>query len=134
MLYDEISTLLVTFRIQACLIIETDKPFFCESYPGFCFFILWSENSIAWNTSVYFFFVSGKLVLTACEKKGFGGAMMFTFKCCGCWTTDTEYKSSQLAQNSRWQIVSLALSLAFFNSGYGYASYRKMLGRGLGLV
>lgn len=78
-------------------------------------------------------FVSGKLVLTACEKKGFGGAMMFTFKCCGCWTTEIDYRSSELAQNSRRQIVSLALSLAFFISGHGYASYRKTLGRGLGL-
>lgn len=32
-------------------------------------------------------------MLTACEKKGFGGAMMFTFKCCGCWTTEIDYKS-----------------------------------------
>ncbi|XP_068705034.1 uncharacterized protein [Montipora foliosa] len=59
--------------------------------------------------------------------------MMFIFKCCGCWTTEIDYKSSQLAQNSRRQIVSLALSLAFFISGHGYASYRKTLGRGLGL-
>ena len=59
--------------------------------------------------------------------------MMFTFKCCGCWTTEIDYRSSQLAQNSRRQIVSLALSLAFFISGHGYASYRKTLGRGLGL-
>ena len=29
--------------------------------------------------------------------------------------------------------MSLALSLAFFISGHGYASYRKTLGRGLGL-
>ena len=72
-------------------------------------------------------------MLTACEKKGFGGAMMFTLKCCGCWTTEIDYKSSQLAQNSRRQIVSLALSLAFFISGHGYASYRKTLGRSLGL-
>ena len=60
--------------------------------------------------------------------------MMFTFKCCGCWTTEIDYKSSQLAQNSRRQIVSLTLSLAFFISGHRYASYRKTLGRSLGLV
>ena len=59
--------------------------------------------------------------------------MMFTFNCCGCCTTEIDYKSSQLAQNSRRQIVSLALSLAFFISGHGYASYRKTLGRSLGL-
>ena len=58
---------------------------------------------------------------------------MFTFKCCGCWTTEIDYRSSQLAQNSRRQIVSLALSLAFFICGHGCASYRKMLERGLGL-
>ena len=58
---------------------------------------------------------------------------MFTFKCCGCWTTEIDYRSSQLAKNSRRQIVSLALSLAFFISGHGYASCRKTLGRGLGL-
>ena len=54
---------------------------------------------------------------------------MFTFKCCGCCTTEIDYRSSQLAKNSRRQIVSLALSLAFFISGHGYASYRKTLGR-----
>lgn len=59
--------------------------------------------------------------------------MMFMFKCCGCWTTATDYRSSYLAQDSRRQIVSLALSLAFFISGHGYAGYRKTLGRGLGL-
>ena len=126
----------VSFMIPACLIIESYKPFFCEYYPGYCqSCTLWSENSIGLNTSVYFLcvFVSGKLVLTACEKKGFGGAMMFTFKCCGCWTTEINYRSSQLAPNSRRQIVSLALSLAFFISGHGYPSYRKTLGRGLGL-
>ena len=47
--------------------------------------------------------------------------------------TTIDYKSSQLALDSRRQIVSLALSLAFFISGQGYASYRKTLGRGLGL-
>ena len=78
-------------------------------------------------------FLTGKLVLTAYKKKGSGGAMMFVFKCCGCWTTEVDYKSSQLAQNSCRQIVSLALSLAFSISGHGYVSYRKPLGRGLGL-
>lgn len=59
--------------------------------------------------------------------------MMFTFKCHGCWTVEIDYKSSHLAQESRRQLVSLALSLAFFISGHGYAGYRKTLGRGLGL-
>lgn len=58
---------------------------------------------------------------------------MFVFKCCGCWTKEVDYKSSQLAQNSCRQIVSLALSLAFSKSGHGHVSYRKPLGRGLGL-
>ena len=75
----------------------------------------------------------GKLVLTAFEKKGFGGALVFEFKCRGCWTTRIDYRSSYLAQDSRRQLVSLALSLAFFISGHGYAGYRKTLGRGLGL-
>ena len=39
-------------------------------------------------------FLTGKLVLTAYKKKGSGGAMMFVFKCCGCWTTEVDYKSS----------------------------------------
>jgi len=58
---------------------------------------------------------------------------MFTVKCCGCWTTEIDYRSSQLAKNSRQQIVSLAPSLAFFISGHVCASDRKTLGRGLGL-
>ena len=77
--------------------------------------------------------VLGKLVLAACENKGYGGAMKFNFKCSGCWSTEVDYKSSELALNSRRQIVSLALSLAFFISGHGYAGYRKTLGQGLGL-
>ena len=59
--------------------------------------------------------------------------MVFSFKCCGCWTVEIDYKSSYLAQESRRQLVSLAISLAFFISGHGYAGYRKTLGRGLGL-
>ena len=40
--------------------------------------------------------ILGKLVLTAHEKKGFGGAMTFNFSCYGCWLTTIDYKSSQL--------------------------------------
>ena len=85
------------------------------------------------NLAFYLICVTGKLVLTAYSKKGCGGAMMFTFKCHGCWTVEIDYKSSHLAQESRRQLVSLALSLAFFISGHGYAGYRETLGRGLGL-
>ena len=59
--------------------------------------------------------------------------MTFTFTCYGCWTTEIDYRSSYLALDSKRQLVSLALSLAFFISGHGYAGYRKTLGRGLGL-
>jgi hypothetical protein len=83
---------------------------------------------------VYFFpYTSGKLVLVATKKKSLGGSMRFLFRCNGCWKEEIQYKSSQLALNSRRQLVSLALSLAFFVSGNGYASYRKTLGKGLGL-
>ena len=58
---------------------------------------------------------------------------MFTLKCQGCWTVRIDYKSSHLAQDSRQQLVSVALSLAFFISGHWYAGYRKTLGSGLGL-
>lgn len=81
-----------------------------------------------------FYCILRKLVLTAHGKKGFGGAMTFNFSCSGCWLTTIDYKSSQLALDSRRQIVSLALSLAFFISSHGYASYSKTLGKGLGLV
>lgn len=67
------------------------------------------------------------------EKKGLGGAMKFLFRCDGCWQETIDYQSSQLALDSRRHMVSLALSLAFFISGHGYASYRKTLGKGLGL-
>ena len=58
--------------------------------------------------------------------------MKFLFKCNGCWVEEIPFLSSQLAAESRRHIVSLALSLAFFISGQGYASYRKTLGKGLG--
>ena len=72
-------------------------------------------------------------MLTATKKKGLGGAMEFVFKCGACWQEGIAYKSSKLALDSRRQLVSLALSLAFFISGHGYAGYRKTLGKGLGL-
>ena len=53
---------------------------------------------------------------------------MFTLKCQGCWTVRIDYKSSHLAQDSRQQLVSVALSIAFFISGHWYAGYRKTLG------
>ena len=72
-------------------------------------------------------------MLTATKKKGLGGGIEFVFKCGGCWTQGISYKSSELAQESRRQLVSLALSLAFFISGHGYAGYRKTMGKYLGL-
>ena len=63
------------------------------------------------------------------EKKGLAGAMKFLFRCDGCWQETIDYQSSQLALDSRRHMV----SLAFFISGHGYASYRKTLGKGLGL-
>ncbi|XP_020617975.1 uncharacterized protein LOC110055892 [Orbicella faveolata] len=78
------------------------------------------------------YFVSGKLVLVASEKKGLGGAMKFLFSCNGCWQETINYQSSHLALESQHQLVSLALSVAFFISGHGYESYRKTMGRGLG--
>ena len=44
-----------------------------------------------------------------------------------------DYRSCYVAQDCRGQIVSLALSLAFFISSHGYVGYRKTLGRGLSL-
>ena len=55
--------------------------------------------------------------------------MKFLFRCDGCWQETIDYQSSQLALDSRRHMV----SLAFFISGHGYASYRKTLGKGLGL-
>ncbi|KAK3721418.1 hypothetical protein QZH41_008031 [Actinostola sp. cb2023] len=43
----------------------------------------------------------GKLVVTASDKKGLGGAMNFEFKCCGCWEEGISFKSSELALDSR---------------------------------
>ena len=59
--------------------------------------------------------------------------MKFLFSCNGCWQETINYQSSHLALESWRQLVSLALSLAFFISGHGYGSYRKTMGRGLGL-
>ena len=78
-------------------------------------------------------FYAGKLVLTAYNKKGLGGAIYVKFTYCGCREVDFDYRSSQLALESRRHLVSLALSLAFFISRHGYAAYRKTLGKGLGL-
>ena len=78
-------------------------------------------------------FYAGKLVLTAYNKKGLGGAIYVKFTYCDCREVDFDYRSSQLALESRRHLVSLALSLAFFISGHGYAAYRKTLGKGLGL-
>ena len=72
-------------------------------------------------------------MLVATNKKRRGAAMKFVFRCNGCWQEEICYRSSQLALNSRCQLVSLALFLAFFISGHGYGSYRKTLGKGLGL-
>lgn len=72
-------------------------------------------------------------MLAASDKKGLGGAMKFLFRCNGCWIEEISYASSQLALDSRRQMVSLALCLSFFISGHGYAGYRKTLGKGLGI-
>ena len=43
--------------------------------------------------------------------------MVFSFKFCGCWIVEIDYKSSYLAQESRRQLVSLAISLTFLLVG-----------------
>ena len=66
------------------------------------------------QSDIYPFHILGKLVLSGTTKKGLGGGMHFLFRCNGCWAEEIDYQSSNLAVDSRRQLVSLALCLAFF--------------------
>lgn len=41
------------------------------------------------------FGILGKFVFVVCENKGYGGVIRFNFKCCGCWSIEVDYKSSE---------------------------------------
>lgn len=85
------------------------------------------QEVIIYNFVVPFepFYVA-KLVSTAYNKKGLGGAIYVKYTYCGCQEVDIDYRSSQLALESRRHLVSLALSLAFLSVGTDMLLIRKL--------
>ena len=75
----------------------------------------------------------GSLIPVNCILERLGGAAAVQIACSGCGAT-IDYSSSAMCEGiQRHSVVSLALRLAAFISGIGFAGYHKLLKRHLGM-
>lgn len=75
----------------------------------------------------------GILVVTKVEPTGLGGTLNVTFLCNGCQLRSVNFNGSALAEGSRRTVVGLALAVAFFITGHGYAKFSRVLRQCLGI-
>ena len=67
------------------------------------------------------------------EPTGFGGTMNVTFACNGCKLRNANFYGSTLVEGSKRTVVGLALAVAFFITGHGYAKFSRTLRQCLGI-
>lgn len=67
------------------------------------------------------------------EPTGFGGTMNVTFACNGCKLPNANFYGSTLVEGSKRTVVGLALAVAFFITGHGYAKFSRTLRQCLGI-
>ena len=67
------------------------------------------------------------------ELKGQGGSLNATFACDSCGLRTVNFHGSALVEGLRRTIVGLALAVAFFLSGHGFARFDKTLRQYLGI-
>ena len=75
----------------------------------------------------------GQLVPVVCALSGLGGAATMVFECTGCGIK-IDYLSSAVCTRTRHSVVSLALRLAAFLAGIGFAGYHRLFSRYLGIA
>ena len=67
------------------------------------------------------------------EPTGLGGTLNVTFLCNGCQLRSVNFNGSALVEGSRRTVVGLALAVAFFITGHGYAKFSRVLRQCLGI-
>ena len=83
--------------------------------------------------SVLLSFISGILVLAKVEQVGLGGSLNAVFMCNSCILRTVNFQGSALVEGSKRTVVGLALGVAFFISGHGFAKFEKTLKQFLGI-
>ena len=76
---------------------------------------------------------TGILVAVKVEPTGLGGSMNVSFACNGRKLRNVNFRGSAFVESSRQTVVGLALAVAFFITGHGYAKFSKTLRQCLGI-
>ena len=72
-------------------------------------------------------------MLAKVEANGHGGSLNAIFTCNSCSLRTLNFQGSALVEGSRRTVVGLALAVAFFISGHGFAKFNKTLRQFLGI-
>lgn len=67
------------------------------------------------------------------ETIGLGGTLKIAFSCNGCDMRTVNFNGSALVEGSKRTVVGLALAVAFFVTGHGYAKFLRTLRQCLGI-
>lgn len=72
-------------------------------------------------------------MVTKVEPTGLGGSMNVAFACNGCELRTVNFSGSALVEGSKRTVVGLALAVAYFITGHGYAKFSRTLRQCLGI-
>jgi hypothetical protein len=67
------------------------------------------------------------------EAIGLGGTLKIAFSCNDCDMRTVNFNCSALVEGSKRTVVGLALAVAFFVTGHGYAKFSRTLRQCLGI-
>ncbi|XP_028513659.1 uncharacterized protein LOC110234965 isoform X2 [Exaiptasia diaphana] len=76
---------------------------------------------------------NGILVLAKVEPTGHGGSLKALFVCNSCKLREVNFQGSAYVEGSKRTVVGLALGVAFFISGHGFAKFERTLRHFLGI-
>ena len=67
------------------------------------------------------------LLVTKVEPTGLGGTINVHFQCNGCEIRSLAFQGSSVVEGSKRTVVGLALGVAFFLTGHGFANFERTL-------
>lgn len=76
---------------------------------------------------------TGILVVSKVEPTGLGGSLNVWFMCSGCEKRSLMFQGSAFVEGSKRTVGGLALAVAFFLSGHGFANFNRTLRQYLGI-
>ena len=113
-----------------------------------CFFIYLSQICLCFipeaNIQIFFFTLQtplialissplGILVAAKVESIGLGGSMNIFFVCNNCNLRKVNFQGSAFVEGSKRTVIGLALAVAFFVTGHGFAKFNRTLNQCLGI-